>query len=328
MSLEIENITGHKRVGNTWTVNGKVRPNSNTWDFTINNYTEDEKNTVIKVCNDVRQCCVSIETGELGTTHLQGRIQFKRAYRFAALQKMIPRAHWEMTKCSKDMLYPVKVGSDVFLQKIHVSEQGNRTDLKKLAKQMPDKTLKQLVIDNPVEYIKYHSGIDKTYKIIGKKRKFVHLYDASSYKHKLDMNFRGTHIVIGPAGVGKTGWCLSHFSNPLMVTQHGDLANFDPDEHDGIVFDDIDLTDVYKGHLMVNLLDFDYDRTFDMKYLNGIVIPANTKKIITHNNIFKVLRTDAPEQIKRVTVTEVGIGNTNIPTSFTNIRYKNIKELF
>ena len=44
-------------------------------------------------------------------------------------------------------------------------------------------------------------------------------------------------FVYGAAGVGKTTWARQQFANPLHVYGMSDLRWFDPELHDGIVFD-------------------------------------------------------------------------------------------
>lgn len=104
-------------------------PVSKTWDFTLNNYTDEEVQAItVNWQTEVKKMTVSKEVGETGTPHLQGRITFARAYRLPALQKLVPRAHWEPTKAAADSLYVMKVGSEVIVQ-IDKRSQGQRTDI-------------------------------------------------------------------------------------------------------------------------------------------------------------------------------------------------------
>jgi len=66
--------------------------------FTLNNYTEDEYNTLLGVCEaESRYAVIGREVGESGTPHLQGYICFKRAYRFSTIKdRYLPRCHIEV----------------------------------------------------------------------------------------------------------------------------------------------------------------------------------------------------------------------------------------
>jgi NAD-dependent dihydropyrimidine dehydrogenase PreA subunit len=80
--------------------------------FTYNNYTEDEKNDILKWLKDRKDMSFVFqeETGENGTQHLQGVFKSKSPILFNTLKKLFPKVHWEGTKswqkaieyCSKD----------------------------------------------------------------------------------------------------------------------------------------------------------------------------------------------------------------------------------
>lgn len=89
-------------------------------------------------------------------------------------------------------------------------------------------------------------------------------------------------LIHGKAGTGKTQWALSHFKNPLLVSHIEDLQEFDEEEHDGIVFDDMSFKHL-PGQAIIHLLDQDLERSIHNRYANAS-IPANTKKIFCHNN--------------------------------------------
>ena len=124
-------------------------------------------------------------------------------------------------------------------------------------------------------------------------------------------NWTTSWLIHGAAGTGKTQFALSHFSNPLMVSHIEDLKDFDADEHDGIVFDDISFRHL-PGQAIIHILDIDHDRSIHNRFHNA-TIPANTKKIFVHNdaNIFqpeKEISYDQMEGIirryKRIHITE------------------------
>lgn len=68
------------------------------WCFTVNNYTEDEIESVRSL--PAKYHVFGYETGESGTPHLQGFAVFAEMKRMAAMKKLLPRAHLELAKGS------------------------------------------------------------------------------------------------------------------------------------------------------------------------------------------------------------------------------------
>lgn len=89
-------------------------------------------------------------------------------------------------------------------------------------------------------------------------------------------------LVYGKAETGKTQWALAHFSKPLMVSHIEDLQEYDEDEHDGIVFDEVSCKHM-PGNAIIHLLDKDHERSIHNRYTNATV-PAEAKKIFCHND--------------------------------------------
>lgn len=100
------------------------------WCFTLNNWTEPEYNVILNL--DVGFLIMGKETGENGTPHLQGYVQFHKRTYFTTAQKLLPRAHLEVAYGSADsnIEYCTKGGD-------HAStglpkRRGERTDLNKV----------------------------------------------------------------------------------------------------------------------------------------------------------------------------------------------------
>lgn len=72
--------------------------------FTLNNYTEDEYQSICRVCEtESRYAIVGREVGESGTPHLQGYVIFKKSYRFNTIKdRLLPRCHIENAAGSPD----------------------------------------------------------------------------------------------------------------------------------------------------------------------------------------------------------------------------------
>lgn len=73
---------------------------SRSWCFTLNNYTEEERDVVRRI-----QCAYMVfgyERGDEGTPHLQGYVHFTSQKTLSAMKKIMPRAHLEMRKGTID----------------------------------------------------------------------------------------------------------------------------------------------------------------------------------------------------------------------------------
>lgn len=88
-------------------------------------------------------------------------------------------------------------------------------------------------------------------------------------------------LLTGPTGTGKTRWALAQFASPLLVSHMEDLKQFWPNQHDGIVFDDMSFKGI-SAEIMIHLLDWEMPRTLNVKH-GSVTIPAKTRKIFTTN---------------------------------------------
>ncbi|QSX73072.1 replication-associated protein [Delphin virus 2] len=106
------------------------------WCFTLNNPTDQEKDRVATLLSDDRRVkygVVGRESGESGAPHLQGFVIFRSNRRFGALHRLLPRAHFELTRGTSQQAgdYCKKDGDfDEYGEP--PSQQGRRTDLEAL----------------------------------------------------------------------------------------------------------------------------------------------------------------------------------------------------
>lgn len=137
---------------------------SKTWDFTVNNYTDEDLRLLEQWSTEVNRGVASKEVGENGTPHIQGRITFKRAYRFTGVKKLAPSWHWEITIAAADSLYAMKQGGELFWN-VDNRQQGHRTDLDSAVEIVKSNVgnsnvMKRVAEECPREFVKFHKGFE------------------------------------------------------------------------------------------------------------------------------------------------------------------------
>jgi len=100
----------------------------------------------------------------------------------------------------------------------------------------------------------------------------------------LDDYQRRCVYIMGATGCGKTQWALHQFVSPLLVRHMDKLNEFDPEIHDGIVFDDMSFAHLPR-ETAIYLTDWDEDSDIHVRYKCAF-IPAHTRKIFTSNKPF------------------------------------------
>jgi len=97
--------------------NTKTKPQDSPvkkWIFTLNNFTKVEYNDIISnFSSNSSRYSIGIETGESGTIHLQGYVELKVKKRFSYFKKIMPRAHLQKAKGSREenLIYTQKDGN-------------------------------------------------------------------------------------------------------------------------------------------------------------------------------------------------------------------------
>lgn len=148
--------------------------------WTLNNYTDDDLKQI--EAWDCKYVIYGMEKGEQGTPHLQGYVEWRRPKEWKSLKNLHARIHWEARKGKQEqaILYCKKgeQPSDEFKKlgalganfgknaKIYergdMGQQGARSDLEEVAKAVLNKEpIQQIAAKFPVQYIKYHKGIDR-----------------------------------------------------------------------------------------------------------------------------------------------------------------------
>lgn len=140
-------------------------PQRKKWCFTINNYTSELYDHLLKKItdNDPTYSIVGREKGSAnGTNHLQGFIHFKEKKRFNQVKEILGNtSHIEPAKGTdrQNKVYCSKDGD--FWEYGRIIDQGNRTDLECVAKfiQEENASIEEVAEKYPTHFIRYHRGL-------------------------------------------------------------------------------------------------------------------------------------------------------------------------
>ena len=114
--------------------NTKTKPQdspSKRWIFTLNNYNENEYKDIINFfSSNSSRFSIGEEVGESGTPHLQGYVELSVKKRFTYLKDIMPRAHIEKARKSREqnLIYTQKDGKykQNFKEEIYVQEPSQK----------------------------------------------------------------------------------------------------------------------------------------------------------------------------------------------------------
>lgn len=236
---------------------------------------------------DVRFLSGQIETcPNTGKLHFQGYIQFSKKCRGVKKVKDFFRdqtIHVEVARGTVDQCLAYVNKQDTRtagpFEWGTCLKQGERTDLVEFKEAIRKGDSKRELCEKHFQhYIKYSKMVPELRRLLQPQVSIV--------KFKLEdftespLTFEKTNVVIGPSGIGKTQWALSHFMNPLFVTHIDQLGDFDS-EYDGIVFDDMSFKHIPAVH-QIHLVEHETPTHIHIRYTTAY-IPAGTKKIFCAN---------------------------------------------
>lgn len=150
------------------------------WCFTLNNWTEEEFDNVrlLGLSDRVRFLVCGKETGEQGTPHLQGYVEFRDSVRLGGVRKAFggaERAHWEGRRgtpteaaayCRKERDWWASNDSGV-----PESSQGKRSDLEDACSLIRDgASTKRLAEEHPATFVRYFRGLERFGDIVNGRR--------------------------------------------------------------------------------------------------------------------------------------------------------------
>jgi len=217
-----------------------------------------------------------------GRKHQQGFLQLRKKKRMTGIKKFLcdDTIHLEVMRGSlkQNATYCGKEGN--FQEIGEWLGQGRRTDLQNACNALKEgATIKTLWKEHTETMVKYEKGMIRAKQVLFPVVEEVKFNIEQFEWPKLELS--KSTIIWGEAGIGKTEFALSHFKSPLMVSHLDTLKEFDEEEHDGIVFDDMSFIHLPRES-QIHLVDNDKTRAIHLRYINA-TIPAHTKKIFTTN---------------------------------------------
>lgn len=106
-------------------------------------------------------------------------------------------------------------------------------------------------------------------------------FAAATFSRPLVDTSQKCWVFWGPTSVGKTQFALAHFANPHFVTHIDGAAGYDPQRHDGIVWDEANF-DSWPRESILHLTDQEFKRDLHKRYICWSK-PAHTRIIFTTN---------------------------------------------
>lgn len=149
-------MTGQKLSGNT------NRQRLRNICFTINNPIQEIDALVNDLVGSgkVGYLCIGQEVGACGTEHYQGYIEFLDRVEWAVAHQMLLRGHMEHRCGTAQQASDYCKKDGAFMEWGKMSNQGCRTDIEQVAEALiAGYMLTDIALEYPVQYIKFHKGI-------------------------------------------------------------------------------------------------------------------------------------------------------------------------
>ena len=179
---------------------------SRAWCFTINNFTEDEKQKVEEIIlNHCDYGIAEIEHEEEGTPHIQGYFHFQNQRKFSQIKRYLIRAHLEPAngKWQDNFKYCSKEGN-VFAIKGHTVEEAEKyqgmNNFEIMYKDMQTLTPEEFASKYPKEWYLRRAQVEKVMIDAA-------MINVSDFEGNLQQK---NWWVWGQPGVGKSRWAASN----------------------------------------------------------------------------------------------------------------------
>lgn len=252
------------------------------WCFTLNNPESNDAQRILSLVPEkASYIVIGNETGESGTPHLQGYVEFTKRLRGTQVSLLLgQRCHNERRKGSSSQAatYCKKDGNFLEKGEISISQQGKRTDISAaIDAARGGATIRDLWQQHPEVMLKYHRGMKEAVHHL-RERSPRPTFELSSFRWELN-EFQVT-ILWGAPGIGKTEFARALLPNALLVSHIDDLGRFD-ETYEGIIFDDMCFLHMPRT-AQIHLVDWTIDRSIHIRY-GTATIPRHTKKLFITN---------------------------------------------
>lgn len=239
------------------------------WCFTVNNYSDAEYTSLSELVSggDASYIVIGKESGESGTPHLQGYVEFPRKKRLGGVKRLggLQRAHLERRRGTavEAADYCKKDGQFIELGEISTPEQGKRSDLAAIKSMLDDgASMAELAEEHFGDWCRYRKSFSAYRNLQAKKV----ARDVSVY------------VFSGPPGVGKTRIIFEHEPD-LFICPDESLKWFD-----GYAGEEAILIDDYRGEGNPSFFLRLLDRYPVQLPIKGGFVPLNACRIYITTN--------------------------------------------
>ena len=200
------------------------------WCWTLNNYTEDEVESIQKIIENreaykVTYIVVGVEVAESGTEHLQGFIVFDRKITAKKAKEVLgKRIHIERAQGSPQQAAEYCKKDGKFVESgVCPKGKGARTDLVEIANKIKSGcSLRKIAEDHPGSFIRYSTGIARLL----------------SYTPIIRSEPPTIWVFWGKTGTGKTRRVHEFVAREQLWIHPGDRWFDGYDNHPAVLFDD------------------------------------------------------------------------------------------
>ena len=255
------------------------------WCFTLNNYTDEHVAALDALHpSHVSYLLFGFETGESGTPHLQGYVQFTKKLRLTGVRKLIPgNAHVEVAKGSADDNYKYCTKGGDFKEYGSIKKKGDRCDLEAFKEAVKDGTLSMHVLrEEHSKVCAMYPTFVRAYVNDNRPKRDVITHQLNGWQQELMTylkrapNSREIVFVVDPDGNSGKSWFCDYYSSVcfdhaqiLEMGKKADVAlTVDPEKR--VFF--FDLTREHVEHMNYSVLEsLKNGRIFSPKYESHMV---------------------------------------------------------
>lgn len=216
----------------TTTVSSLSRRN---WCFTLNNPTDNINFTDVP---NVRYAVYQRERGEQGTEHFQGYLELRKPARMSAMRKLIPGAHFEVRRGTRDQAREYCLKQDTRIDGPFefgdwTCEPGKRTDLLEIKRMVDGGQDPKAIWDEHFgSMLRYHKSVD--------------VYRGLTVRGRDPGEPPSVWVIYGPPGTGKSKLANERVPNAYWMSPGEWFDGYQPGQ--SIILDD------YRGWLTWTVL--------------------------------------------------------------------------